>query len=227
MENDFRTQDTWRIFRIMAEFVESIEDLADVPPAVAIFGSAREPAGTPRYERTVALAATLGRAGYNIITGGGPGIMEAANKGAREAGVLSVGLGIDLPHEQAINPFVNRAMDFRYFFVRKVMFLKYSQAVVACPGGFGTMDELFEIITLVQTRKVPRVPIVLFGKDWYGPLFETIKKLMLDDGPYISPDDIDDILYVTDSIDAAVSHIRTKGQSISGSPEYRFDNFAY
>jgi hypothetical protein len=118
-------------------------------------------------------------------------------------------------------------MDFRYFFVRKVMFLKYSQAVIACPGGFGTMDELFEIITLVQTRKVPRVPIVLFGKDWYGQLIDVIKKMMLDDGPYISPDDIDDILYVTDSIDAAVSHIRTKGESISDAPEYRFDNFAY
>mgnify|MGYP000934331120 FL=1 len=154
MESDFRTQDTWRIFRIMAEFVESIEELADVLPAVAIFGSAREKPGATRYDQTVALAKALGTAGFNIITGGGPGIMEAANKGAREAGVLSVGLGIDLPHEQAINPYVDRGIDFRYFFVRKVMFLKYSQAVIACPGGFGTMDELFEIITLADRKSV-------------------------------------------------------------------------
>jgi uncharacterized protein (TIGR00730 family) len=163
----FAAEDTWRVFRIMAEFVEGFETLARLPRAVTVFGSSRTRQGTPEYERARAVGAALARAGYAVITGGGPGEMEAVNRGAHEAGGQSVGLAIELPFEEKPNPYLTTMVSFRYFFVRKVMFLKYSHAVVILPGGFGTLDEMFESLTLVQTKKVPRFPVVLFGEDGY------------------------------------------------------------
>jgi len=168
---DFAVKDTWRIFRIMGEFVEGFETLSQVK-GVTIFGSARSQPGTPDYERAEAMGRVLAKAGYAVITGGGPGDMEAANKGALEAGGESVGLAIELPYELKPNPYLTRTLSFRYFFVRKVMFVKYSQAFVILPGGFGTLDELFEAVTLIQTKKVKPFPVILVGDDgfWDGLL---------------------------------------------------------
>ncbi|MGD8319576.1 MAG: TIGR00730 family Rossman fold protein, partial [Gemmatimonadota bacterium] len=163
-------KDAWRIFRIMGEFVEGFEEMTKVGPAVSIFGSARVRPENPQYAMCVETAKLLGEAGFGIITGGGPGIMEAANKGAKEAGALSVGCNIELPFEQHSNEFVDLAIDFRYFFVRKTMFVKYAQAFVIFPGGYGTMDELFESLTLIQTGKVRHFPLVLMGKDYWEGL---------------------------------------------------------
>src|SRR5439155_18564007 len=167
---DWKTKDAWRALRILSEFVEGFDTLADLPPAVSVFGSARVKAGSREWELAERLGAALARAGYAVITGGGPGVMEAANKGATEAGGLSVGLGIELPFEQGINEWVDLGIDFRYFFARKTMFVKYAQAFVVLPGGFGTMDELFEALTLVQTKKVTRFPVVLMGSWYWGGL---------------------------------------------------------
>ena len=161
--DDFTGKDTWRIFRIMAEFVEGFEMLSKIPPAVAMFGSSRAQPGSMAYEKAEAIAALLGTHGYSVITGGGPGVMEAANKGAADAGAASVGLNIELPLEQKPNLYANKLLSFRYFFVRKVMFVKYSIAFVILPGGFGTLDELFEAITLIQTRKIKPFPVILVG----------------------------------------------------------------
>jgi uncharacterized protein (TIGR00730 family) len=163
---DFAVKDTWRIFRIMGEFVEGFETLSTVK-GVSIFGSARSEPGSPDYRRAEALGRTLARAGFAVITGGGPGDMEAANKGALEAGGESVGLAVELPYEPRPNPYLTRTLSFRYFFVRKVMFVKYSQAFVIMPGGFGTLDELFEAVTLIQTKKVKPFPVILTGEDDY------------------------------------------------------------
>jgi uncharacterized protein (TIGR00730 family) len=163
---DFAVKDTWRIFRIMGEFVEGFETLSTVK-GVSIFGSARSEPGSPDYLRAEALGRTLARAGFAVITGGGPGDMEAANKGALEAGGESVGLAVELPYEPRPNPYLTRTLSFRYFFVRKVMFVKYSQAFVIMPGGFGTLDELFEAVTLIQTKKVKPFPVILTGEDDY------------------------------------------------------------
>ena len=163
---DFAVKDTWRIFRIMGEFVEGFETLSQVK-GVAIFGSARSAPGTPDYKKAEEMGRALARAGYAVITGGGPGDMEAANKGAIEAGGESVGLAIELPYELKPNPYLTRTLSFRYFFVRKVMFVKYSQAFVILPGGFGTLDELFEAVTLIQTRKVKPFPVILAGEHEY------------------------------------------------------------
>jgi uncharacterized protein (TIGR00730 family) len=163
---DFAVKDTWRIFRIMGEFVEGFETLSQIS-GVSIFGSARSQPGSPDYLRAEKLGAALARAGYAVITGGGPGDMEAANKGALEAGGESVGLAIELPYELKPNPYLTRTLSFRYFFVRKVMFVKYSRAFVILPGGFGTLDELFEAVTLIQTRKVKPFPVILVGEDQY------------------------------------------------------------
>jgi uncharacterized protein (TIGR00730 family) len=163
---DFAVKDTWRIFRIMGEFVEGFETLSHVK-GVAIFGSARSLPGSADYQRAEEMGRALARAGYAVITGGGPGDMEAANKGALEAGGESVGLAIELPYELKPNPYLTRTLSFRYFFVRKVMFVKYSQAFVIMPGGFGTLDELFEAVTLIQTRKVKPFPVILAGEDEY------------------------------------------------------------
>ena len=165
--NGFLTDDTWRIFRIMAEFVEGFETLSTVPRAVSVFGSARARPGDSDYRFAEELGRALATAGHAVMTGGGPGHMEAVNKGAFEAGGTSIGVCIELPHEEKPNAYLTRAVSFRYFFVRKVMFVKYTKAFVILPGGFGTLDELFEAVTLVQTRKVPAFPIILAGEDDY------------------------------------------------------------
>jgi len=177
--DDFTSKDTWRIFRILAEFVEGFEMLAKIPPAVAMFGSARSLPGSPGYEKAQAISALLGKNGYSVITGGGPGVMEAANKGATESGTISVGLNIELPLEQKPNIFANKLLNFRYFFVRKVMFVKYSIAFVILPGGFGTLDELFEAITLIQTRKIKPFPVILVGKEYWKGLLDWIGSTLL------------------------------------------------
>jgi len=169
---DFIEQDPWRIFRIMAEFVEGFDAMAEVSNAVTVYGSARTHEGEPYYEMARALGKALVTRGYKVVTGGGPGIMEAANRGAKEAGGESIGLNINLPLEQRPNPYVDKLISFRYFFVRKVMFLKYAVAAVILPGGLGTMDELFETATLIQTKKVSPIPMVVMGKDdWFGYSF--------------------------------------------------------
>jgi uncharacterized protein (TIGR00730 family) len=180
---DFAVKDTWRIFRIMGEFVEGFETLSQIAGGVTIFGSARTVQGTVEWERAESLGRALARAGYTVITGGGPGDMEAANKGALEAGGQSVGLAIEVPYEPKPNPYLTRTLSFRYFFVRKVMFVKYSQAFVILPGGFGTMDELFEAVTLIQTKKVKPFPVILVGDDgfWDG-LFAWIETTLVPRG---------------------------------------------
>jgi hypothetical protein len=208
--NDFRTMDTWRVFRIMAEFVEGFEEMAKARPAVSIFGSARTEPGTPDYERAVAVSRLLTENGFNIITGGGPGIMEAGNKGAREGGKgLSIGLNIDLPFEQKPNPYIEKLLTFRYFFIRKVMFAKYAQAMVVMPGGFGTLDELFEILTLVQTQRMPPMPVVLMGREFWRGLLDWIRDVVLTTNAYISPEDLD-LFEVTDDPEEALAFIQRR-----------------
>ena len=188
--DDFTSKDTWRIFRIMAEFVEGFEMLARIPPAVAIFGSARVQPGSFGYDKAQSIAALLAKNGYAVVTGGGPGVMEAANKGAAEAGAISVGLNIELPLEQKPNTFANKLLNFRYFFVRKVMFVKYSIAFVIMPGGFGTLDELFEAITLIQTRKIKPFPVILVGKEYWKGLLDWVGDTLLRE-KMISVEDLD------------------------------------
>ena len=203
--HDFTQSDPWRVFRIMGEFVEGFDTLANVGPAVAIFGSARVLPGDPQYEAAERTGALLAEAGFGVITGGGPGLMEAANKGAREAGGASIGCNIELPFEQGTNPYVEVAVNFRYFFVRKTMFVKYSEAFVIFPGGFGTMDELFEALTLIQTGKIRNFPIVLFGSAYWRGLLDWLRQVMAKEGK-ISPDDVE-LLYITDSPEEAVETI--------------------
>jgi uncharacterized protein (TIGR00730 family) len=180
--SDWVHTDPWRVLRIQAEFVEGFGLLAELGAAVSVFGSARTPRDTPEYTLAEQIAAELSRAGYALITGGGPGIMEAINKGAAEAGGVSVGLGIELPTEMGLNDYVNVGLEFRYFFVRKTMFVKYSQAFVVLPGGFGTMDELFEAVTLVATGKITKFPIVLVGTDYWGGLVAWLREKVLAEG---------------------------------------------
>lgn len=196
-EYSMMRDETWRIFRIMAEFVEGFDELANIGPAVSIFGSAREKEGTPYYNLTVETAREVGKAGFAVITGGGGGIMEAANKGAMEAGVRSVGLNIELPQEQKPNPYQNLSLHFRYFFCRKVMFLKYAHGFVVMPGGFGTMDEFFESLVLIQTLKQAYFPVICMGRDFWGGLIDWIRKTLLEKNPYIDPQDMD-VFYLTD-----------------------------
>jgi uncharacterized protein (TIGR00730 family) len=177
--DDFTAKDTWRIFRIMAEFVEGFETLAKIPPGIALFGSARVLPGSAAYQQAESIATLLANNGYSIITGGGPGVMEAANKGAAEAGAMSIGLNIELPLEQKPNIYANKLLNFRYFFVRKVMFVKYSIAFVILPGGFGTLDELFEAITLIQTRKIKPFPVIMVGKEYWKGLLDWIGDTLL------------------------------------------------
>lgn len=190
--NEIKTNDSWALFKIMGEFVNGFEKMSSIGPCVSIFGSARTKPGEKYYELAVNVAQRISEAGYGIITGGGPGIMEAGNKGANKAGGTSVGLNIDLPFEQHDNPFIDsdKSLDFDYFFVRKVMFVKYSQGFVVMPGGFGTLDELFEAMTLIQTNKIQKFPIILVGSDFWGGLFDWVKKTMLEAGN-ISPQDLD------------------------------------
>jgi uncharacterized protein (TIGR00730 family) len=201
----FLKTDTWRALRIMGEFVEGFDALAGVGPAVSVFGSARIGRGDPSYRMARSLSRKLAKHGYAIITGGGPGIMEAANRGAREAGGVSVGCNIELPFEQGLNEFVTLGMEFRYFFVRKTMFVKYAEAFCIFPGGFGTLDELFEALTLIQTGKVQHFPVVLFGTTYWSGLFDWLKATPLDQGK-ISPEDLT-LFTVTDDVDEAVKVI--------------------
>jgi uncharacterized protein (TIGR00730 family) len=202
---DWKTRDAWRALRILSEFVEGFDTLSDLPPAVSVFGSARSRPGSPEWDLAERLGAALAKAGYAVITGGGPGVMAAANKGAAEKQGLSVGLGIELPFEQGINEWVDIGIDFRYFFARKTMFVKYAQAFVVLPGGFGTLDELFEALTLVQTRKVTRFPVVLMGETYWGGLIGWMRDTMLAEGK-IGPADLE-LLLMTDDVDRAVAHI--------------------
>ncbi len=202
---DWKTRDAWRALRILSEFVEGFDTLADLPPAVSVFGSARSGPDSPECHLAERLGATLARAGYAVITGGGPGVMEAANKGAAEAGGISVGLGIELPFEQGINQWADIGIDFRYFFARKTMFVKYAQAFVVLPGGFGTLDELFEALTLVQTGKVTRFPVILMGTAYWQGLLDWVRDAMCGQGR-ISPKDLD-LLCLTDDVTEAVQHI--------------------
>jgi uncharacterized protein (TIGR00730 family) len=193
----FTNTDPWRVFRIMGEFVEGFDTLADLERAVTIFGSARTSPDDPIYQSAVQVARSLGEAGFATITGGGPGIMEAGNCGAQEADARSVGLNIELPFEQHVNPYVTESLNFHYFFTRKTMFLKYASAFVIFPGGFGTMDEFFESLTLIQTGKMRRFPVVLFGTDYWGGLVDWLKATMLKEGK-ISECDLD-LFLLTDS----------------------------
>ncbi len=197
--------DPWRVLRIQTEFVEGFGLLAELPRAVSVFGSARTPTDSPDYELGMRLGGALARAGWAVITGGGPGVMEATNRGASEAGGLSVGLGIELPFEQSLNAWVDLGIEFRYFFARKTMFVKYAQAFVILPGGFGTMDELFEALTLVQTRKVNQFPVILLGSEFWEPLLAWVRGSLLPRG-LISASDLD-LLTVTDDVDEAVRSI--------------------
>ncbi|PEH77493.1 TIGR00730 family Rossman fold protein [Nocardia sp. FDAARGOS_372] len=204
-DGDWVHTDPWRVLRIQAEFVEGFGALAELPHAVTVFGSARTPVDHPEYEAGYAIGAALARAGFAVITGGGPGAMEAANRGASEAGGYSIGLGIELPFEQSLNDWVDLGINFRYFFVRKTMFVKYSEAFVCLPGGFGTLDELFEALTLVQTGKITRFPIILFGSSYWAGLVDWMRGSLEGFGK-ISPGDID-LLHVTDHVDEVVDII--------------------
>jgi uncharacterized protein (TIGR00730 family) len=205
LEPGFRDTDTWRTLRIMGEFVEGFDALAEVGPAVSIFGSARIGRRNRYYGAARRLAAALARQGFAIITGGGPGIMEAANRGAKEGGGLSIGANIELPFEQGINEYVDLGMEFRYFFVRKTMFVKYAEAFVIFPGGFGTLDELFEALTLIQTGKVQHFPVVLYGTEYWEGMMRWIREKPLYEEK-ISPADLD-LLIVTSDIDEATEAI--------------------
>lgn len=199
--------DSWRMFRIMAEFVDGFDAMSAIDiPAVTIYGSARTPADNKYYVLADKIAAGLAHAGYCVITGGGPGIMEAANKGASEAGGVSVGLNIDLPHEQDANPYVNFPLNFKYFFVRKVMLMKYSSGFVCMPGGFGSLDELFESLTLIQTERIKPFPIVLVGSDFWTGLVDWIKDKLVGSGN-ISPDDLS-LFRVLDDVDEVVHFLQ-------------------
>jgi len=203
---DWVHTDPWRVLRIQSEFVEGFGALAELGPAVSVFGSARTMPDDAVYAMAEKVGAALVHAGYAVITGGGPGAMEAANKGARDAGGTSVGLGIELPFEQGLNRYVDLGVNFRYFFARKTMFVKYASGFIVLPGGFGTLDELFEAVTLVQTRKVTRFPIVLIGTSYWGGLLDWLRQTAAEAGT-ISPADID-LLHLTDDVEEAVQIVR-------------------
>jgi hypothetical protein len=211
--DEFTHTDTWRVFRIMGEFVEGFDDLATVTRGVAIFGSARTPADSPFYAAAQETAELLARAGFTVITGGGPGIMESANRGAFEAGGASIGCNIELPFEQAPNPYQTRSLKFKYFFVRKTMFVKYSNAFVIFPGGFGTLDELFEALTLIQTRKINNFPVILFGSEFWAGMLDWLENMILKN-KYISSQDRG-LLHVTDSPAEVVEIVRRGMDTLS------------
>ncbi len=208
--SDWLHTDPWRVMRIQAEFVEGFGSLAELGPAVSVFGSARTRPDHPDYALGQAVGAALVEAGYAVVTGGGPGAMEAANKGAVDAGGTSVGLGIELPFEQGLNDYVHIGVNFRYFFIRKVMFIKYAEGFIVLPGGFGTFDELFEALTLVQTGKVTRFPIVLMGSDYWSGLLAWLRDTVAARG-MIAGADID-LVHLTDDVDEAVQIIRSASQ---------------
>ena len=215
-----RSEDTWRVFRIMSEFVEGFDRLSRVGPSVSVFGSARTPPDAPAYGLGVAVGRALAERGYAVITGGGPGIMEAANRGAQEAGGVSIGLNIALPHEQGSNPYVDadKNLLFEFFFARKTMFVKYAQGFVVLPGGFGTLDELFESLTLIQTRKTARFPVVLMGTDYWAGLLDWVNATLLDGG-YVSPGD-PGLVTLTDDPEEAVDAIERFGDEVGITPNF-------
>ena len=206
----FLETDPWRALRILAEFVEGFDALASIGPAITVFGSARVDAGDPAYTMAREIGRLLALEGYAVITGGGPGVMEAANRGCQEGGGLSVGCNIELPHEQSINPYVDLGVEFRYFFARKTMFVKYADGFVILPGGYGTMDELFEALTLIQTGKIKGFPVILVGSAFFGGLVEWIRAKLLAEG-MISPEDID-LVQVTDDPREVIEIVRRAGR---------------
>jgi hypothetical protein len=210
-------REMWRIFRIISEFVEGVDELRGIRRAITIFGSSRAPRSTPAYGATVEVARALAARGYTIITGGGPGLMEAANKGARRGKGRSVGLGINLPGEQKLNRHLDVGLEFKYFFVRKMMFMKFSSGIVIEPGGFGTMDEFFESLTLIQTRKTARIPLVLFGKDYYRGLVTWMRDALLQHGA-IDEEDLE-LWLLTDSVDEAVEYLDTRIRELRADAE--------
>ncbi len=218
---EIKTSDSWATFKIMAEFVEGFEKMSRIGPCVSVFGSARTKADNPYYVLAEEIAKKLVHAGFGVITGGGPGIMEAGNKGAFENDGKSVGLGIELPFEQFVNRFVDRdkMINFDYFFVRKVMFMKYAQGFIAMPGGFGTLDELFEALTLIQTHKVARFPVVLVGTEYWSGLIDWIKKVMLEKEHNINPDDLF-LFKLVDTADDAVNYILDYYAEMAISPNF-------
>lgn len=203
--NDIKSNDSWAIFKIMSEFVNGYEKMGRIGPCVSIFGSARTPKSDPYYKLAEEIAFKVSEAGYGVITGGGPGIMEAGNKGAHLGKGTSVGLNIDLPFEQHFNPYIDndKNLQFDYFFVRKVMFVKYSQGFIIMPGGFGTLDELFEAITLIQTKKIGKFPIILVGSDFWSGLIDWIEKVVLEKYTNISPNDMN-LIKLVDTADEVV-----------------------
>jgi hypothetical protein len=205
MIDDLKGDESWRMFRIISEFTEGFDKLSDLGFSISIFGSAQTSSTDSYYQKAQSLAGKLAREGYSIITGGGPGIMEAASKGAKEAGAKSVGLNIELPHEQVPNPFQNLKLEFRYFFVRKVMFVKYSMGYVCMPGGFGTLDEFFEALTLMQTNKIYPMPLILFGRDYWDGMYKWIEDTLLERGA-ISDDDLK-LVHLTDDEDEVIEVI--------------------
>ena len=215
--NEMKTNDSWAIFKIMGEFVNGFERMSTIGPCISIFGSARTKENNPTYQLAVDIAKSIAEAGYGVITGGGPGIMEAGNRGAHLAGGTSVGLNIDLPFEQHDNPYIDgdKSLDFDYFFVRKVMFVKYSQGFVVMPGGFGTLDELFEAITLIQTNKIEKFPIILVGTSFWAGLMDWVKTTMLNVGN-ISEGDLD-LIHIVDTKEEIVEIIDAfyKGHQLS------------
>ena len=206
MDHEFLAQDPWRVFRIMAEFVDGFEMMAQVPPGVSVFGSARATPDQPYYQKAVEVGRRIAEAGFSVVTGGGPGIMEGANRGAKEAGGESVGLNIILPFEQVANPYLTKVINFRYFFVRKVMFSKYAVGFIFFPGGYGTMDEFYDTVTLIQTGKIHRLPIALMGKDFWSQHLDWVRGTMLRQFGTISPEDMD-LFVLTDTPADAVRHI--------------------
>lgn len=219
--NEIKTNDSWAIFKIMGEFVYGFEKMSLIGPCVSIFGSARTEAEHPNYILAEKIAKCIVEAGYGVITGGGPGIMEASNKGAHLNGGTSVGLNIELPFEQHANPYIDsdKNLDFDYFFVRKVMFVKYSQGFVVMPGGFGTLDELFEALTLIQTHKIEKFPIILVGTTFWKGLIEWIKTVLLDQNGNISPNDMD-LIHLVDTEDEVVAILNAFYNEYDLSPNF-------
>ena len=212
----FLGEDPWRVLRIMSEFVDGFDALAEVGPAVTVFGSARAEPGSTIYEQARDIGRKLARDGWAVITGGGPGVMEAANRGCQEAGGLSIGCNIELPHEQSVNAYVDLAIEFRYFFARKTMFVKYADAFVILPGGFGTLDELFEALTLIQTGKVRHFPVVLVGRAYWAGLLDWIRGTLLPQGTVAEADLA--LLHITDDPEEAVEMIRSYATKAHAEP---------
>ena len=219
--NEIKTNDSWAIFKIVGEFVNGFEKMSKIGPCVSIFGSARTKSEDPNYKLAVEIAQKIADNGYGVITGGGPGIMEAGNRGAHLAGGTSVGLNIDLPFEQHDNPYIDsdKSLDFDYFFVRKVMFVKYSQGFVVMPGGFGTLDELFEAITLIQTHKIQKFPIILVGTEFWSGLMDWVKSTLRDKYKTISPKDID-LIKLVDTSDEVIDVLNNFYEEYQLSPNF-------